>query len=55
MTSAVERLEAISRSWRLQHDALKIVRREVFRKAKANLVHLARVLDAGNTTREYEI
>ena len=34
MTSAVERLEAISRSWRLQHDALKIVRREVFRKTK---------------------
>ena len=31
MTSAVDRIEELRRAWRLQHDALKIVRREVLR------------------------
>jgi len=35
MTSAVERIEDIIRAWRLQKDALKIVRREVKRTSKA--------------------
>lgn len=34
MTSVVDRLEEIHRTWRLQHDALKIVRREVLRQSK---------------------
>lgn len=35
MTFAVDRIEEIYRTWRLQHDALKIVRREVLRQSKS--------------------
>ncbi|MEE4204372.1 MAG: hypothetical protein V2I45_12135 [Halieaceae bacterium] len=34
MISVVDRLNELNRAWRLQHDALKIVRREVRRKSK---------------------